>query len=270
MMTSVIVHEVNAERLVLLGWARAILLQAAHPLVAAGIADHSQFRVSGRVAVARLRGTIRAMLALAFGDESDRGRSIDGIRAIHRRVHGTLRAPAGVFPAGTRYSAEDPALVLWVHATQIESSLIVFEHLIRPLTPQERDAYCDEVAFVATALGAVDADVPRTWVDLGRYLETEYASGRIHVGLDARGLADALLFPPMTAVPEPMAWLNRLVTLGLLPPALRDQYRYGWSERRARQFERALAALRGARRLAPPFLAWWPDARHAPAGRATS
>jgi uncharacterized protein (DUF2236 family) len=266
----VIVHQVNAERLVLLGWARAILLQAAHPLVAAGIADHSQFRSSGRAAIARLQGTIRAMLALAFGDETDRGRSIDGIRAIHRRVHGMLRAPTGVFPAGTRYSAEDPALVLWVHATQIESTLIVFEHVIRPLTPDERDAYCAEAASVAIALGAAADEVPRTWADLRRYLENEYASGRISVGPDARGIADALLFPPMTAVPGPMAWMNRLVTLGLMPPALREQYRYGWNARRARQFERVLGALRGARRLAPPLLAWWPDARRAPGGRAIS
>jgi uncharacterized protein (DUF2236 family) len=267
---SVIAQQVNAERMVLLGWARAILLQAAHPLVAAGIADHSNFKSSGRVAIARLQGTVRAMLALVFGDRADHVRSIEAIRAIHRRVHGSLRAPTGVYPAGTRYSAEDPALVLWVHVTQVESTLVVYERLIRPLSAGERDAYCAEAGDVAVELGADEDRVPRTWADVRRYLDAEYASGRIVVGPDARGIADAVLFPPMTAVPSPMAWVNRLMTLGLLPAGLREQYRYGWSERRTRQFERVMAWLRRVRRVSPAVVAWWPDARRMSNGRAIS
>lgn len=247
--------------MVLLGWSRAILLQAAHPLVAAGIADHSQFRSSARAAVRRLRGTVRAMLSLVFGDAADHARSIEGIRAIHRRVHGALRAPTGVFAAGTRYSAEDPALVLWVHATQIESTLIVYERLVSPLSDEDRDAYCEEASAIAIELGAHTTDVPRSWADLTRYLDAEYASGRIAVGPDARAIGDALLFPPMTAVPSPLAWANRLMTLGLLPAAVREQYRYGWSEERARQFERMVTVLRGVRRASPRRMAWWADAR---------
>lgn len=249
--------------MVLFGWSRAILLQAAHPLIAAGIADHSQFRSSARVAVRRLRATVRAMLALVFGDTAEHARSIDTIRAVHRRVHGALRVPTGVYAAGTRYSAEDPALVLWVHATQVESTLITYERLIRPLSDAERDAYCAEASDIAVELGAFADAVPRTNADLIRYLEGEYASGRIVVGADARAIGDALLFPPMMAVPSPFAWANRLVTLGLLPEAVRQQYRYGWNDDRARQLERVLAALRRMRRISPRAVALWPDARRA-------
>lgn len=247
--------------MVLLGWSRAILLQAAHPLVAAGIADHSQFRSSSRAAIRRLRGTVRAMLSLVFGDAADHARSIDAIRAIHRRVHGVLRMPTGVFAAGTRYSAEDPALVLWVHVTQIESTLIVYERLVSPLSAEARDEYCEEASTIAIELGAHPSDVPRSWADLTRCLDAQYASGRIAVGADARAIGDALLFPPVTAVPPPFAWANRLVTLGLLPAAVREQYRYGWNDNRARQFERMLAVLRGVRRASPRRMAWWADAR---------
>ena len=257
-------REVNAERVVLLGWSRAILLQAAHPLVAAGIADHSHFRASGPAALRRLRGTVRAMLALAFGKAGDRRRALEGIRAIHRRVHGALREAVGPYAAGTRYSAEDPALVLWVHATLIESTLIVYERLVGPLSPDERDGYCHEAADVAVELGASSADVPRTWAGLQRYLDGEYASGRIVVGRDARAIADALLFPPVTAVPPPLDSVNRLVTLGLLPSAVRDQYRYGWSARRSRQLDRWLTLLRVARRVSPRAVAWWPEPRRTP------
>ena len=151
--------------------------------------------------------------------------------------------------------------MLWVHATQVESTLIVYERLVRPLSGEERDAYCDEVSDVPIELGARPDDVPRTWGDLGRCMDAEYASGRIAVGPDARAIGEALLFPPMAAVPSPFAWANRLVTLGLLPAAVREQYRYGWSDDRTRQLERTLAALRGVRRLSPRVVAWWPDAR---------
>jgi len=261
MMVAVISREVNAERMVLFGWSRAILLQMAHPLIAAGVADHSHVRSGALVAVSRLRGTIRSMLSLAFGDRAAYERSIGAIRAIHSRVHGQLRVDTGVFRAGTRYSAEDPALVLWVHATFIDSALLVFDRLIRPLSIEERDAYCQQGAGVAIALGAHAADVPLTWSSLERYLQAEYASGRIVAGADARMIAEAVLFPPLSLLTWPAAWVNRLVTLGFLPPAVRDQYRYGWNDTRDRQLARTITAMRTARRLSPRMIALWPGAR---------
>jgi uncharacterized protein (DUF2236 family) len=246
------------------------MLQAAHPLIAAGIADHSQFRSSGRAAIHRLRSTVKAMLALAFGDAAEHARSIDAIRKIHRRINGTLRTPTGVFPAGARYSAEDPALVLWVHATQVESVLTLYEKLFGPLTPAERDVYCAEASEVAIELGAEPDAVPRSWPALGAYLDREYASGRIAVGPDARAISDALLFPPPTAVPGPLAWINRVITIGLLPHELREQYRYGWNESRGRQFELVLAGMRGVHRISPRALVWWPEARRDAGARTTS
>ena len=110
----------------ILAWPRAILLQLAHPLVAAGVAEHSTFRAGPVTAAKRLHHTIRAMLSLVFGDEAAQARTIAAIRAIHKRVNGQLKTDVGPFPAGTRYSAEDPALLLWVHMTLIES--VVFAH----------------------------------------------------------------------------------------------------------------------------------------------
>jgi uncharacterized protein (DUF2236 family) len=256
-----IARRINAERVVLFGWSRSILLQVAHPLIAAGIADHSHFRSGARVAVSRLRGTIRSMLALAYGDAAAYAGSIATIRAIHTRVHGRLRQTTGVYPAGTPYSAEDPALVLWVHATFLESALLVYERLVAPISAADRDAYCDEAAGVALAIGARPNEVPRTWAALEQYLETEYASGRIVVGDDARLVADAVMFPPLSVITGGPAWFNRLITLGLLPPAVRDQYRYRWDGTRARQFERTVRSMRAVRAVLPRALAWWPDAR---------
>src|SRR5205814_3480852 len=96
-------HRLNGERAVLFGWSRAILLQLAHPLIAAGVANHSSFRQGPFTAAARLHHTVRAMLALTFGTEAKRDAALAGIMAIHRRVHGTLEESVGPFPAGTPY-----------------------------------------------------------------------------------------------------------------------------------------------------------------------
>ena len=84
------------------------------------------------------------------------------------------------------------------------------------------------------------------------------------VGDDARRIVEAVLFPPLSAVSGPFAWVNRLVTLGLLPGAVRDQYRYAWNDRRERQLKRTLTMIRSVRRVLPKAVAWWPAARGGP------
>ena len=213
-----ITWRVNAERIVLLGWGRAILLQLAHPLVAAGVFDHSGFRGTPYAAASRLYHTVHAMLSLTFGDEVARQKTLDAIRAIHRRVNGVLPESTGCYPSGTRYSAEDPDLVLWVHATLIESVLLVYERLVAPLTTAERDEYCAEAFPVAVALAAREDEVPRTWAGparLSRYACThrtrspwEHKDESWH-GPCCRRLVDGWW--------HPATWINRMITIGLLP-----------------------------------------------------
>ena len=238
-------RRVNAERLVLLGWSRAILLQLAHPLVAAGVADHSGFRASPAAAFMRLHSTVRSMLALTFGDEEQRERTLEHIRTIHRRVNGHLAADVGPYPAGTRYSAEDPALVLWVHATLLDSVPLVYDLLVRRLGDDERDTYCREAAPVAIALGAREQDVPTTWSALRAYLDRMYGTGA----------------PPGAAVVAPAGWINDLLTIGLLPEPIREGYGFTWSPGRQRALLVLLTALRQGRRLMPDAVALWRGAR---------
>ena len=247
----------------LLGWSRAILLQLAHPLVAAGIADHSGFRGGAIAAALRLRHTVRAMLNLAFGDRAAAEATIAGIRAIHRRVHGHLREPTGRFPAGHPYSAEDPALLLWVHATLIESVILVYEQLVGAVSDADRDQYCEDSAAVALALGAREGDVPRTWVALRHYMDGVHASGVLAVGTDARVLSRAILYPPISVITAPIAWINRSMALGLLPDAIRTQYGFTWSRRRDRRLMLVMRLVRLMRRALPFGWERWPEARGA-------
>src|SRR5262245_5679159 len=254
-------RRINAERIVLFGWGRAILLQLAHPLIAAGVHDHSGFRATPWAAATRLYHTVHAMLALTFGIEADYQRALEGIRAIHRRVNGVLPATAGRYAAGTRYSAEDPDLVLWVHATLLESVPLAYERLVAPITLQERDTYCAEAAPMAIALCAREADVPRTWNDTQRYLDRVRASHTLVVSDQARSLARSVLHPPGGWALGPAPLVNRIVTVGLLPPDLREQYGLQWTARHQRAFDAIVPILRGARHITPDVAALWPEAR---------
>ncbi len=160
------------------------------------------------------------MLALTFGSDAERERALDGIRQIHRRVHGQLTTATRRLAAGTPYSAEDPDLVLWVHATLLESVPMAYERFVGPLTIAERDTYCAEAAPIAVALMARSDEVPRTWAEARAYLDRMYGSGTLEVTEQARALARAVLSPPAATawIAGPATWTNRIVTLGMLPP----------------------------------------------------
>jgi uncharacterized protein (DUF2236 family) len=252
-------RRINAERLLLIAWLRAILLQFAHPLIAAGVADHSTFRGTPMAAFGRLRHTVKAMLALTFGNEVEREAALDRIRAIHRRVHGVLPVACGRFTAGTRYSAEASSLLTWVHATLIESMVLVYEQLVSPLTPDERDRYCEDAAEFAVALGASPEEVPRSWAAVRTHIERRYEAGEIVVGQQALTLAASLLSPvrPKLLVTPAMSTL----AAGLLPAPVRAQYGFPWNRQRERRFRRTIAFLRFSRRVLPISFTQWRSAR---------
>ena len=256
-----IVQQVSAERVVLLGWSRAILMQIAHPLIAAGVIQHSSFRGSAVEAAVRLHHTVAAMLSLTFGGSEERAAAIAGIRAIHRRVNGTLERGAGPFPAGTRYSAEDPVLLLWVHATLIDSNTDVYQRVVGPLSADDLDRICIDSAPLLEALGGDPATTPRSWRALREYMAGVYASGVLTITEDARTLGVAVLSPRAAGLPLPLSGVHRLITTGLLPPSLREGYGFRWDAAREARFRRALAAVRAARKAAPRALAYWPQAR---------
>ena len=258
---SIVTDRINAERMVLLGWSRAILLQMAHPLVAAGVDAHSSFRGGPFTAFHRLHGTVRAMRSIAFGDSDARAATIAAIRRIHDRVNGRLADAAGPWPAGTPYTAHDPALLVWVHCTLIESVVLAYERLVHPLSEADKDTYCLESAPVAVQLGAREEQVPQSWKAVTRHMEQELASGRIVVTDAGKRIARAVLHPPLAFLTWPFGAMNRVITVGLLPDQVRAQFGYEWTDRDEARFRRALRWLRRARAWLPPHVTWWPEAR---------
>jgi uncharacterized protein (DUF2236 family) len=258
--------KINREIIVIAGWGRAILLQLAHPLVAAGVDDHSSFRGSLTAGFRRLWSTIAAMRLLTFGDEEEAIAAAAGINVIHDRVFGRLRAKAGVFPGGHAYSAHDAELLRWVHATLLDSIPIVYDQLVEPLSAEERERYCAEAAVMEPLLDIPEGLLPRNTSDLDAYMREVLGSGRIAVTDRSRALARAMLFPPRWRFLWPAFRPVQLITIGLLPPALREAYGFEWTARDARALVRWSKALSLLRRVLPTFATEWPSSRKPWAG----
>lgn len=252
---------VNRERIVVAGWGRAILLQLAHPLVAAGVADHSTFRANPLAPVQRLHSTIGAMLSLTFGGEDEMVAAAAGINLIHDRVFGQASSGAGAIPAGTPYSAHHPALLAWVHATLLESIPLVYERFVGPLSREDRDRYCMEAALMEPLLDIPSGTLPRDTATLARSMRGRLESGEIAVSATARALGRDVLYPRFSTLAWPAVRPVRLFTIGTLPPSLRDQYGFGWTPRDARALARWERGLRRAVRAMPGVARYWPTAR---------
>ena len=258
--------KVNREVVMVAAWSRAILLQLAHPAVAAGVHDHSSFRGSVLSRFRRLRSTVSAMLSLTFGNTEQMITAAARINTIHDRVRG--RVPPSLElrrtsreGADETYSAHDPDLQRWVHATLLESIPLTYELVVGPLTLHERDLYCSEAAIMEPLLGMPGGWLPRDSAQLDAYMREMLTGGNIIVTDTSRAIARTLLYPPHWYVAWPAFRGLQLLTIGSLPPSIRRAYGFEWRARDARAFARWTALFRTSLRFLPPLIREWPMAR---------
>jgi uncharacterized protein (DUF2236 family) len=238
---------VAREAVLLLGGGRALLLQVAHPSIAAAVAAHSRYDVDPW---GRLLRTLRVVTLITFGDGATSATAARSLWRGHAAIAGT-RAD------GSSYRATEPDLLLWVWATLVQSSLLVYTRFVGDLTPAEIERFYAEQHRFARVCGIPDGYCPVGYEAFAAYFDEMVESG-LDVGSEARGIADAVLLPP---VPAPLALpsrpsfeLLRLTTVGLLPPSLRAAYSLPWGPRRERAFRLATAAARRTVALVPPRL----------------
>ena len=233
----------------LLGGAAALLLQIAHPLVAAGVAQHSRFREEP---LGRLHRTLDSTLTVVFGEPE---RAHAALRRIDRR-HATV---TGTASDGRRhYRARDPRLLLWVQTTLVLTSLRLYELVLGPLSARDREAYWSETKPIAAALGIPDAMLPQTLADL-----VAFERAMLEDEVIADGTSYELARSIMRPVPLPgflYAPLDAL-TAGLLPAPLREPLGMRWRRRERLLFRAVIVGLRLVRRIAPERLAVVPHAR---------
>jgi uncharacterized protein (DUF2236 family) len=245
---------VDREVAVLLGsGSRALLLQVAHPRVAAAVSDHSRYRSDP---LGRLRDTLDAIYGFAFQDAAQVERILGRIHALHTRVH-------GVTPDGEPYSALDPHLLLWVYATLIDSSLLAYDTFVGPLSPDQREQYYGEFRRSGPLWGIPPREFPETLLDLRSWMAGLIESGEVRVSAQGRHVGRYILEPPVWWLPPPAAYVLRLSTVWLLPPTLRAGFGYDWGPRRERLMRLIAAASRAAVPHAPSLVRDLPIARAA-------
>jgi uncharacterized protein (DUF2236 family) len=232
-----------------LGGGPAVLLQVAHPLVAAGVVQHSDYRSD---LWRRLARTLRALYLITFGTRAEAERAGEAVQKVHAHVQGRTQAQLGRFPPGTPYSASDPELMLWVHSTLVEASLTVYQRFVRPLSPAEQERYYQEMALVARLFGTPASVIPPSLDEFHAYVRAQLAGTTITVTPPARAVAAVILEAPLPAPLRVVVPAHRLSTAGLLPPRLRREYGLRWST--LHQLALPLAA-RSLRLTATPLLA---------------
>jgi uncharacterized protein (DUF2236 family) len=226
-----LLRHVVGHRLTALSGPRALLLMAAHPVAFAGFFAHTGALDDP---YARLARTAQVMDAIAFGTRADADRLAARVRALHRRVSGELSRPAGRFPAGTPYRADDPELLLWILAALADSAMLVYDKYVARLTDDERDSLWSDYRVVGRRFGLASRDMPASAAEFDGYMEAMLAGGELVVSGQARAFAiDIVLHPPLAARLRPLVELVNQITVGLLPEPVRRLYGFSWDPVRA-------------------------------------
>jgi len=239
---------VNGERAMLVGGGRALLLQLAHPAVAAAVAAHSDFPAEPYT---RLWRTLEAMLAVSFGDTAQSRAAAERVNAVHRTV------------SGPSYDATDPDLLLWVHATLVDSALVVYERFVGPLSVRDRASYFSDMRRQGQLFGIPEQAMPKDLAAFHRYVEQTI--DRLEVTDDARRIASEIVSPPVPLALVPAARAFGLVTVGLLPDRVREGYGYRWGPLREAGLGATRLSVRAIVPMLPRVLRRWPHARAAEA-----
>lgn len=235
---------INREAVLLGAGPAALLLQVAHPLVAEGVAQHSDFAADP---FGRLRRTLATTMDLVFGDGPTAERAIRRLNRVHAGVRGAVSDPAARL--ATRldaYRALDPQLLLWVQATLIMTSVMAYRAWVGPLDREDVETFWAEARAVGVRMGIPLSVSPADWGALEAWWRGMLGpDGPITVTPTARLLAPLIIRPPLPHVPATIVGLTGLPGLALLPARLRDGYGIRWGARE----ERAAAAMGRAVRL---------------------
>ena len=234
---------IDREAVIFLGAGRALLLQLAHPWVAAAIAEHSRTLADP---IGRFHRTFGIVFAMVFG-------SLDGAlsssRQLHRRhdmIVGEMPETVGPFAAGSRYCANDIPSLRWVHATLVETALMAHDLVLEPLSAEERERYWAESRMYGALFGLTADDLPADWTGFAAYTAEMTQSETLTVSTAAREIATQI-FTGARPWLRPPRWY-RALTARMLPERLRAGFGF---ELDARDIRSADNALRWIRRVYP-------------------
>jgi uncharacterized protein (DUF2236 family) len=229
----------------------ALLLQIAHPTVAAGVSQFSDYQSDP---LGRFLRSLDYLTVMVFGGPDAAATTAGTLRRMHRRIKGTAAD-------GRRYHALEPEAWAWVHATLGDASLAGTQHFARPLSPAEREQFYAEWRAMGRLVGVGERDLPVDWRGYREYLDRMVAE-RLEDSDTVQGFLTYLrrdVRCPVRLLDGPvwrLAWapageLAWTATVGLLPPALRDRFGVRWTRAGETRFQALGAMSRAAGPLMP-------------------
>jgi len=251
---SSILRRVHEQRAVgLLYGQRALCIGALAPLNYVGTSEHSYAKLTP---FKRLVHTGNAFEQIYFGSRAEADQVLAYVHRLHERVNGTLPEDAGVTPAGTPYSALDPALMLWTVAVIADSAQIFYELFVRRLSGAEREALWQDYVRFGELFGLPRSEVPASYDAFRAYYRGRLASEDMFLTDEARVVGYATAFEiPLPLVHQPAKRVHDLIMLGSMPRRVRELYGLPFTRRQEVAFTAAVRAARAARRAAPAPLA---------------
>ncbi len=204
---------VHADATMLVGGLRALLMQSAHPLAMAGVAEHSDYR---RDPLGRLNRTAQFVGITTYADTPQAEAAVKAVRKVHRRVK-------GVAPDGRPYSAGDPHLLAWVHLTEVDSFLAAYQRYgTLPLSADNADRYVAESRVVARRMGVKrpPGSVAELRDQIDRYADELAATPQSRAAVRFLAIPRALPIPA-----RPTYGVLLAAAVALLSPELRSLHR---------------------------------------------
>ncbi|WJR75909.1 oxygenase MpaB family protein [Bradyrhizobium sp. NP1] len=230
---------IDREAVIFLGAGRALLLQLAHPWVAAAVAEHSRTFADP---IGRFHRTFDVVFAMVFGSLD---KALAAARQLHHRhatIVGRLPEAVGPFDSGSFYCANEVAALRWVNATLVETAIIVHDLILPPFSVEERERYWAESRLFGALFGLTSADLPADWEAFAAYNAAMIQSDTLSVSTAAREVAGQI-FAGERPWLRPPRWYQAL-SVQLLPDRLRMGFGFTFDERDRKAAERALAWIR--------------------------
>lgn len=232
---------------------RALCIGALAPLNYVGTSQHSYAKLTP---FKRLVHTAKAFEKIFFGTREEADRVLAYVNQLHRTVNGTLPEDAGVFPAGTSYSALDPELMLWTVAVMADSAQCFYELLVGRLRPAEREAFWQDYLRFGELFGLPRSACPQNHEDFRAWYRDKLASEEMFLTDEARYIGYATAFEiPMPTVQQPGKRVHDLLMLGSLPRRVRELYGLDFTRGQQLAFSATVRGIRAARRITPTPLA---------------
>jgi uncharacterized protein (DUF2236 family) len=240
--------KINREAALFLGAGRAALLQLAHPWVTTALTQHSSLLGDP---VARFQNTFRIVFTMIFGSLGQATAAARHLHALHTGIRGALTEPAGTWPPGTPYEANEVGALRWVFATLVESAVLAYE-CVGHLSDTEREQYYQESKTTAALFGIPREALPVDWAGFADYCRQMRASDTLGVSESARSMAHAILAGAGSWI-HPPVWY-RALTVEWIPLPLREEFRLELSVSDRRRAERTRRWLPRVWRMLPSYV----------------